>query len=211
MPKNKTALEKEIIDEITGINYGGFEGGYVFTSFPTDYYEKITDASEKIIVKDILMELLKKNSYGPEFRSKVAWICAALEIAGAENEINKLHTELKGSIYSNATKAIMDDMAIEKQLVAEISKADRKNDMQTHNEIYNRALVLQRKLRGDASKMYGTKDKKKIEKAEDDLSRYIINTLLKRILRSERTDSELKAKVELLLTDLNININDLRI
>jgi hypothetical protein len=70
---------------------------------------------------------------------------------------------------------------------------------------------VQRKLRGDVSKMYGTNDKKKIEKAEDDLSRYIINTSLKKILKSERSDSDLKAKVEFLLADLNININDLRI
>jgi hypothetical protein len=211
VPNDKTALEKEIVDEIRGIYKSGFEGGGAFTSFPTDYYGKISDASEKVIVKDILMELLKDNNYGPELRCKVAWICVALEVSGAEDEIIKLNAEVKGSIYSNMTKAIMDQIAIDKQLIDEISKTDRKNDMQTHNEIYIRALALQRKLRGDVSKMYGTKDKKKIEKAEDDLSRYIINTSLNKILKSERPNSDLKAKVEILLADLNININDLRI
>jgi hypothetical protein len=211
MPKDKTVLEKEIVDEIRGIYKSGFEGGDAFTSFPTDYYGKVSDESEKIIVKDILMELLKNNSYGPELRCKVAWICIALEVSGVEDEVNKLNAELKGSIYSNMTKAIMADLAIEKQLVAEISKTAYKNNKQAHNEIYNRALALQRKLRGDVSKMYWPQDKKKIEKAEDNLSRYVINTSLKKILRSERSDSDLKAKVEMLLADLNIDINDLRI
>jgi hypothetical protein len=211
MSKNKTDLEKEIVDEIRGVYKSGFEGGDAFTSFPTDYYGKISDASEKIMAKDILMELLKNNYYGPELRCKAAWICAALEISGAENEINKLHTELKGSIYSNMTKAMIDHMAIEKQLIDEISKTAAKNNKQIHIEIYSRALALQRELRGDVSKMYGSKDKKKIEKAEDGLSRYIINTSLKKIIKSERSDSDLKAKVGLMLTDLNIDINNLRI
>src|SRR5574341_1370979 len=154
MPKDRTALEKEIIDEISGINYGGFEGGYAFTSFQANYYEKRIEASEKRIV---------------------------------------------------------DDMVIEKQLIAEISKSQPKSDKQTHNEIYMRALALQRKLRGDVSKMYATKDKNLIERKEDELSRYHIGSLFKKILKDERYDLDLKAKVEMMLNDLNIDINNLRI
>lgn len=211
MPKDRTALEKEIIDEISGINYGGFEGGYAFTSFQANYYEKRIEASEKRIVEDILLELLKNNKYDPGFRSKVAWICNDMKLPGAEDEIKKLHAELKGNIYSNMTKAIMDDMVIEKQLIAEISKSQPKSDKQTHNEIYMRALALQRKLRGDVSKMYATKDKNLIERKEDELSRYHIGSLFKKILKDERYDLDLKAKVEMMLNDLNIDINNLRI
>ena len=209
MPKNKTVMEKEIVDEIRGGYKSGFEGGGAFTSFSTDYYGKISDASEKTIVKDILMELLKNKGSEPELRCKVAWICADLDISGAEDEIRKLNADLRGSIYSNMTKSIMDDFAIEKQLIDEISKTELKSDKQIQNEIYNRALALQRKMRGDVSKMYGTKDKKLIEKKEDELSRYHTSSLLKRILRSERSDAALKAKVELLLA--NLNLNDLRL
>lgn len=211
MPKDKTIIEKEIIEEISGIHYGGFEGGYAYMSFPTNYYDKIIDASEKKIVEDILVDLLKNKKYDPGLRSKVAWVCNEMKIPGAEGEIIKLHTELKGNIFSNVTRTIMDDMTVEKQLIDEISKSEPKSDKQTHNEIYSRALVLQRKLRGDASKMWATKDKKLIEKKEDELARYVINSLLKKILRGERYDSDLKAKVELLLNDLNIDINNLRI
>lgn len=211
MSKDKTAIEKEIVDEISGVNYGGFEGGGAFTSFRTDYYEKIIDPSEKKIVEDILMELLINKKYDSGFRSKVAWICGEINMPDAENEIIKLNTELKGSIYATMIKAIMDRMMIEKKLIEEISKTEPKSDKQIHNEIYCRALALQRKSRGDASKMYATKDKKLIEKKEDELSRYIINSLLKKILRGERYDSDLKTKVGLLLNDLNIDINNLRI
>ncbi len=211
MPKDKTILEKEIIEEISGVNYGGFEGGDAFTSFPTDYYEKKLDASEKKTVEDILMELLKNNKYDPGFRSKVAWICNEMNLPSAKDEIKKLHAELKGNIYSNMTKAIVDDMAVEKQLIDEISKKEPKSDKQIHHDIYSRALALKRKLRGDASKMWATKDKKLIEKKEDELARYVINSLLKKILKGERYDSALKAKIKLMLADLNIDIDNLRI
>jgi hypothetical protein len=134
-----------------------------------------------------------------------------MKIPCAESDINKLHTELKGNIYSSMTKAIVDDMAVEQQLIDEISKTEPKSGKQFHNEIYSRALALQRKSRGDASKMYATKDKNLIERKEDELARYIINSLLKKILRGERYDSDLKIKVELMLDDLKIDINNLRI
>jgi hypothetical protein len=66
-------------------------------------------------------------------------------------------------------------------------------------DIYDRAISSFRKLRGDTSQMYASKDV--YEKAEADLSRAVVNNSLKKILRSDRYSTDLKTTVLSILSD----------
>ncbi len=91
--KDKTVLEKEIIDKIQGVGYSGMESGYAFTSFLQNYYENIQDTDEQAAVCGILMDLLKNDHFDAIFRGKVAWISADIPISGIEEELKKLLKE----------------------------------------------------------------------------------------------------------------------
>jgi len=204
MTKDKTTIEKEISDEIRGIKHPGMLGGMVYAAFREDYYEKLSDLHEKKIAVEILLTFLKNENFDPGFRTKVAWICDDIGIFEAEGEIQKLGKDknIKESNYSTGIKAVLNHIELEKKIVKEIQQINSAIGKQSSNEIYNKAVALYRKLRGDISRMYGSKDV--YEKSEEELSRIVVSDILKKIIRSEKYDDDLKAKVQVLLSDIKL-------
>lgn len=199
---NRKNIEKKILEEILGYKESGMSGGDAFYSFRDAYFDKIQEEEEKTLVIDILLKLVRDRSRDPDFISRVAWICADLGISEAEEEIKMLSVDkrFQGTIYMNLIKSIVDQLEIENQLRTEIGRLKDVSDKRARMDIYDRAIASFRKLRGDTSRMYASKDV--YEKSEADLSRTVVNNSLKKILRSARITEGVKEEVASILSDL---------
>jgi hypothetical protein len=204
MAKERHILKKEIYDEVNGVNRGGFEGGMWFTSFRENYYDKIQDQQDKTIVRDILTKFLKNEEYDAGFLYKVAWICADLELQGHEDEIKRLSADKRvtGTLWNNAFKALLDDIEVENVLIEGISQLECESNTELSRALFNKTVAFFKKLRGDVSKMYGSKDKDKIERTESDFLKSHIYGRLIKLIRSERNDAYIKTKSALILSNL---------
>ncbi len=210
MAKERHVLKKEIYDEINGVGRGGFESGMWFTSFHENYYNKIQDPDDKSTVCDILANFLKNEDYDASFLSKVAYIYADLEIPGYEAEIKRLSTDkrVEGTLESNWFRMLLDDIKVENELITRMSVLKCESNVTFSRDFFEEAVTFFKKLRGDVSKMYYSKDKNKVKRAEADfLQSYIYGRLVK-LLRSERYDANIKTKIALILSDLHFRHAD---
>lgn len=199
MATERHVLKKEIYDEIKGVGRSGFESGMWFTSFRENYYNKIQDPDDKATVCDILAKFLKNEDYGPDFLEKVAYIYADLEAAGYEDEVKRLsaNKKMKGN---NWFKMLLDDIAIEKELISSLSQLKLESNPPISHDFFNKVVAFLKKLRGNVSKLYASKEL--MEKTEADFLRaYIVGRLIK-LVRSSRYDMDIKIKAALVLTDL---------
>jgi hypothetical protein len=202
MAKERHVLKKEIYDEINGIGRSGFESGMWFTSFRENYYEKIQYPDDKAAVRDILTKFLRNEDYGADFLNKVAHIYTDLEIPGYEDEIKRLSTDkrMKGNTWFK--KVLLDDITVEKELVSGLSQLKSESNPTSSRDFFDKAIAFYKKLRGDVSKMYASKEA--MEKTEADFLRsYIIGRLIK-LVRSIRYDAIIKINAALVLSDLNV-------
>lgn len=193
-------LEKRIVEEILGLKYGGMYGGDAFCDFRENFYNKI-EPTEKPLTIDILMTLLRDKSRDPDIVSRVAWICADLDVPSTAEEIKKLNVDrrFQGTIYGNAIKAVLDQLEAENKLVADIRRIKDKHALMA---VYNETIAFYRRLRGDTSQMYASRDL--YEKTEAGLSVEVIKNILNKIMRSDRHELDLKEKVAQMMSDLNV-------
>lgn len=199
MSKERHVLKHEIFDELKGKKHGIYSG-YAFLSFRQDYYDKIQDPQEKALVQDILLNLLEIDNFSYSY--DVAWICADLEIPGYEDAIKKMVEDGKARVTLDARvfKSLLDLFEVDRALTEELEQMKLESNEKISIDIFHRGVAFYKKLRGDVSKMYVSKDT--AENLEPNfLKEYICDRFLK-IIRSEYRDSDIKTKAIIIASDL---------
>jgi hypothetical protein len=199
MSKECHVLKHEIFDELKEKKHGIYSG-YAFLSFRQDYYDKIQDPQEKALVQDILLNFLKIDNFSYSY--DVAWICADLEIPGYENAIKKMVEDGKARVTLDVRvfKSLFEQFEVDRALTEELEQMKLESNEKISIDIFNRGVAFYKKLRGDVSKMYISKDT--AEKLEPNfLKQYVCDRFLE-IMRSEYRDSSIKTKATIITSDL---------